>query len=144
VIAIDVSAGALAVAAGNADELLSAEQRERISFRQGSLLEPITGRVTLVLANLPYLTPEQMQENPDLAAEPGLALDGGGDGLDLVRKLIADLPRVLDDGGGVALEIDPSQQAETERLLLETFPGRDVHTIRDLAGHGRHVVMEMS
>lgn len=142
VIGVDVSEGALKVAATNADALLSAERRGRIVFRSGSLLDSVSEPVWLVLANLPYLTPGQMQENPDLDAEPALALDGGTDGLDLVRKLIADVPRVLIDGGGMALEIDPSQQAETERLVREQFPGREVRTILDLAGHGRHVVLE--
>jgi release factor glutamine methyltransferase len=142
VIGTDLSADALEVAEGNADRLVDGSKRERISYRQGSLLEPVTERVDLVLANLPYLTPEQVDGNPDLAAEPRMALDGGPDGLDLVRVLVADLPRVLADSGGVGLEIDPSQQEATERLLRERFPGRTVRTIFDLAGFARHVVMD--
>ncbi len=142
VIGTDLSTDALTVARENADRLVEGSRRERITFREGSLLEPVSGRVDLVLANLPYLTPEQVDGNPDLAAEPRMALDGGPDGLDLVRALMADLPRVLAVGGGVGLEIDPSQQSETERLLRTVFPGRDVRTIHDLAGLARHVVME--
>lgn len=142
VIATDLSADALAIAKDNADRLVTGSRRNRISFREGSLLEPVSERVDVVLANLPYLTPEQVDGNPDLAAEPRMALDGGPDGLDLVRMLVADLPRVLADGGGVGLEIDPSQQAEIERLLREAFPGRGVRTIHDLAGLARHVVMD--
>jgi release factor glutamine methyltransferase len=142
VIATDVSADALAIATGNADTLLTGERRTRLAFREGSLLEPVTERVSLVLANLPYLTPRQIAENPDLDAEPRLALDGGDDGLDLVRVLVDDLPRVLAPGGGVGLELDPSQCAAVEGLLAAAFPGRVVRTIRDLAGLERHVVME--
>ncbi len=142
VIGTDLSADALAVARENADRLVEGSRRDRISFREGSLLEPVSERVDLVLANLPYLTPEQVDGNPDLAAEPRMALDGGPDGLDLVRVLVADLPRVLAEGGAVGLEIDPTQQAETEHLLRELYPGREVRTIHDLAGLARHVVMD--
>jgi release factor glutamine methyltransferase len=142
VIGTDLSADALAIAENNADRLVDGPRREMISFRQGSLLEPVTERVNVVLANLPYLTPEQVDGNPDLAAEPRMALDGGPDGLDLVRVLVADLPRVLTDGGGVGLEIAPSQQQATERLLREQFPRREVRAIFDLAGFARHVVMD--
>ena len=142
IIATDLSPAALAIAGENAAALLDGGQRARIEFRAGSLLEPVAGSVDLVLANLPYLTPGQVDGNPDLAAEPRLALDGGADGLDLVRALVDDLPRVLAPGGAVGLELDPSQTATVEGLLREWFPGRTVRTIHDLAGLGRHVVME--
>ena len=96
----------------------------------------------LVLANLPYLTPEQIAGNPQLVAEPRLALDGGSDGLDLVRALVADLPRVLAPGGGAGLEIDPRQAKVVTAMLRTLYPGRTVRTIVDLAGHDRHVVLE--
>jgi len=142
IIATEVSAAALAIARDNAVTLLDDQQRSRLEFRQGSLLEPIGESVDVLLANLPYLTPEQVTGIPDLEAEPRLALDGGADGLDLVRDLIADLPRVLTSGGAVGLELDPSQTGTVEGLLRETFPGRPVRTIHDLAGLARHVVME--
>jgi release factor glutamine methyltransferase len=142
VVATDLSTGALAIARENSAALLDAGQQERIAFREGSLLGPIDEPVDVVLANLPYLTPGQVDGNPDLASEPRLALDGGADGLDLVRALVADLPRVLAPGGAVGLELDPDQTATVEGLLRKAFPGRTVGTIHDLAGLARHVVME--
>ncbi len=142
VIATDVSAQALDIAGNNAEALLDANRRALLKFRQGSLFQPILEPVALVLANLPYLTPGQIDGNSDLEAEPRLALDGGTDGLDLVRALIADLPRVLATGGAVGLELDPTQTATVEHLLRKRFPDRTVHTIHDLAGLGRHVVLE--
>lgn len=142
IIGTDVSATALAIARENAAALLDDGQRSRLGFRQGSLLEPIGEPVDVLLANLPYLTPDQVLGNPDLAAEPRLALDGGADGLGLVRVLIDDLPRVLAPGGAVGLELDPDQTRTVEGLLRGLFPGRRVRTIHDLAGLARHVVME--
>jgi release factor glutamine methyltransferase len=142
IIAIDVSARALDVTRGNANTLLSPDRRSRFTVVQGSLAEPIDGPVDLVLANLPYLTPGQIAENPALDAEPRLALDGGSDGLDLVRILINDLPRILLPDGAAGFELDPSQISSAERLLLHTFADARTQIIHDLAGRQRHVVME--
>jgi len=142
VIATDVSPQALGIARENAEALLDGDRLARLQFRAGSLLEPVAEPVALVLANLPYLTPGQIAGNPDLDAEPRLALDGGSDGLDLVRELVADLPRVLAPGGAVGLELDPDQTATVERLLLSLYPDQQVRTIADLAGRRRHVVLE--
>ena len=142
IVGTDISPEALAIADANAAALLDGGLRARLAFREGSLLEPIGEPVDVVLANLPYLTPGQVDGNPDLGAEPRLALDGGEDGLDLVRELIAALPSVLTPGGAVGLELDPSQTATVEVLLSELFPSRSVRTIHDLAGLARHVVLE--
>ncbi len=144
IIATDISAQSLGIARRNADTLLDSTRREWLRIQPGSLLEPLSSPVNLVLANLPYLTPEQIASNPDLEVEPRLALDGGRDGLDLVRDLIADLPRILAPDGGVGLELDPAQTGTVEHILRDMFPGRTVHTILDLAGLARHVVMEPS
>jgi release factor glutamine methyltransferase len=139
---VDISPEALAIAERNADRLLTGDRRSRLAFQTGSLTEPLVSPVDLVLANLPYLTPGQIAENPALEAEPRLALDGGADGLDLIRTVIADLPRVLARGGAAGFEIDPSQAIETEHLLRSTYPAAMIQVICDLAGRQRHVVMQ--
>jgi release factor glutamine methyltransferase len=141
IIAVDISPDAIAIAQANADDLLAPEHRERLTFRQGSLTEPVTAPVDLLLANLPYLTPEQIAENPALDAEPRMALDGGPDGLDLVRAVIADLPRILAPGGAAGFEIDPAQAEAVRRLLEVTFPGAETAIIHDLAQKSRHVLL---
>lgn len=139
IVATDISGAALATAQRNAD-LIEPPVRSRLSFVQGSLLESIRHPVDLVLANLPYLTPEQIAQNPDLDAEPEQALDGGVDGLELVRRLIADLPRVLARDGAAGFELDPGQTATVEAMIRSALPGKHVRTIHDLAGLPRHVV----
>lgn len=139
-IATDISASALSVARGNADMLLSDERRRRIRFVQGDLAAPIAEPVHLLLANLPYLTPGQIAQNTDLAHEPNLALDGGADGLDLIRAVIDDLPRVLAADGAVGFEIDPAQSAALRRLLRVALPSHRIEVVHDLAGDERHIV----
>ena len=144
---VDVSPAALAVATANRDRIVAGATGPtgaigRVSFERGDLLGGIDGPVDLVLANLPYLTPEQVDGNPDLAAEPRLALDGGPDGLDLIRRLIADLPRVLASDGAVALELDPGQAEAVADLLRAAGLGGSVTVIDDLAGLARFVILQ--
>jgi release factor glutamine methyltransferase len=113
-----------------------------VSLVRGSLLTWLGGPVDLILANLPYLRPDQIATNPDLAAEPRQALDGGADGLDLIRRLIADAPRVLAPGGALGLEIDPGQRDEVFRLARDAFPAADANALPDLAGLDRHIVVQ--
>jgi release factor glutamine methyltransferase len=139
VLAADISAAALSVADRNRARL---DSHRRISIVQGSLLSWLRSPVDLILANLPYLRPEQLAENPLLAAEPRLALDGGADGLDFIRQLLADAPRVLAPGGAIGLEIDPSQRGEVVNLARRAFPASNVQVLKDLAGLDRHITIQ--
>lgn len=139
VLAIEPSAVARDVIARNAVDLLTPDQRSRLTIADGDLLFGRIERFGMVLANLPYLTPEQIAGNPDLNAEPRMALDGGSDGIDLIRRLIRQLPVYLTSSFAVGLEIDPSQSGTVVRLLRETLPETEVSVIKDLAGFDRHV-----
>jgi release factor glutamine methyltransferase len=139
IIAADVSSDALAVASRNRARL---DFHQRITIVQGSLLSWLRTPVELILANLPYLRPKQLAENPSLATEPRSALDGGADGLDLIRQLLADAPRVLAPSGAIALEIDPSQCDEVVNLTQRAFPASDIQVLEDLAGLARHVTIQ--
>lgn len=138
--AVDVSAAALAIAARNR---VRHGLDDRVRLVQGSLLGPIREPVDLVLANLPYLRPGQIAANPQLAAEPRLALDGGPDGLDLIRLLLRDAPRVVAPGGAIAFEIDPGQRHTAGELARDAFPEASIDVLPDLAGLDRHVVIAL-
>jgi release factor glutamine methyltransferase len=137
-IATDSSLDALAVATQNARELGVAD---RIELRQGDLLAPITERVDLVCANLPYLRDDEtahlVGERTSLTYEPRGAVVAGVDGLDLIRRAVADLPRVLAAGGVALFECDPPQTSSVTRLL--DAAGLRTRVIRDLAGNDRVV-----
>jgi release factor glutamine methyltransferase len=142
VTAIEPSPAAREVIERNRDALIAPEQRSGhwVTVVDGDLLSRQPGPFGLVLANLPYLTPEQIAGNPDLAAEPRMALDGGPAGLDLIERLIAQLPSRLAARYAVGLELDPSQAETVADILRSTLPGGDVSVIKDYAGHDRHVV----
>jgi release factor glutamine methyltransferase len=139
VIASDVSPAALTVAKTNRNRL---SLTERVTLVQGSLLDWRERPVDLILANLPYLTPRQIADNSQLAAEPRLALDGGEAGLDLIRHLLADAPRVLAPAGAIGLEIDPDQRDAVITLARASFPDAVIGVLPDLAGRDRHVTIE--
>jgi release factor glutamine methyltransferase len=139
VIATDTSRDALAVAESNA---LASGVADRVEFRQGDLLRPITERVDVVCANLPYLTDDAVErwvgERASLAFEPRVAVLAGPDGLSLIRRFIVDLPRVLAPDGAVLLECDPPQVATVVQLLGSAGLHGEVR--RDLTGSERVVV----
>ena len=135
VLAIDISSDALEVARANAESLGA----NGVEFLSGDLLGPVDGPVDLVLANLPYLRPDQIEGNRDLAAEPRLALDGGAAGLELIVRLIEQLSIRLTAGGAVALEIDPSQAGTVSDRLRTVLPDARVSIHPDLAGLDRFV-----
>jgi release factor glutamine methyltransferase len=134
VVASDVSSQALRWAARNRDEL-----NAPVELIQGDLTEPFAGPFDLLIANLPYLRPEQFSGNQELSAEPERALVSGPDGLDLIRRLVAGAPRVMANNGAIALEIDPAQKLAVEALARERFPGAIITTRDDLARFARHV-----
>jgi release factor glutamine methyltransferase len=136
VFASDASPAALEVARGNAERHAAA-----VTFVEGDLQAPLAPHApfTLIVANLPYIpTAELAALPPDVRSEPALALDGGADGLDLVRRLVAAAPALLAPGGALALEIGAGQAAATSALLRDAG-FTDVKTRKDLAGIERVV-----
>ncbi len=99
-------------------------------------------RYDLVLANLPYIPTAVVPRLPVAASfEPRLALDGGPDGLDVIRRLLGQLPDALSDEGVAMLEIG-SDQAELVREAVTTrLPGRSIEVRKDLAGRSRLAVL---
>lgn len=142
VCATDISLDALEIAARNARE-----QDAVVSFFQGDLLQPIIERgikAEIVMANLPYIATDELATLMVTRHEPRLALDGGADGLELVRRLLVQIPAACADGALILLEIGAEQGAATIELVrtqLKTV--KSVDLIRDYAGHDRVVSVRL-
>lgn len=129
VFASDVSTDALAVARGNAERNAAA-----ITFLEGDLETPLKQHAPfdLITANLPYVAAGDIAGlAPEVRAEPLLALDGGPDGLDLVRRLVTAAPALLAPGGALVLEIGAGQAQDTAALCVAAGL-TDVRIRRDL------------
>ena len=125
--ACDISADALAVARINVDKH---ELQQRIRLFESDGLANTAGPYDLILCNPPYVNAASMVALPaEYRAEPVLALAGGADGMDLVRKLLRDAPAHLATHGVLVLEIG------NERAHFEAaFPGLEVVWLETSAG----------
>jgi len=135
--AADISAEALEVAQANAGRLLP---DETIHFCRGDLFDAVnqgSGLFSFIVSNPPYIpTAEIAGLSPEVRGEPMLALDGGGDGLDIIRRIISRAPEFLCSGGSLLLEADPRQMRRIAPLLLQAgFIGIQTHM--DLSGKER-------
>ena len=138
ILALDVDPAALEVAAENARRL-----ELELTLLRGDLLDALpadTGPLDLVVANLPYVARSELDGlEPEVARwEPRRALDGGPDGLDPLRRLVAQAAARLGAGRALALEIGAEQAPAVTRLCSgHGFEG--VRVVQDLAGLDRVV-----
>ena len=132
IVAIDISPDALDVARENA---VAHAVGDRIRIVGGDLLPPGTIEWDVILANLPYVRSDAMPALPaPTTYEPPLALDGGPDGLDVIRRLAHALPRSLAAGGVAFLEIGSDQAEAMGAVIADRLPGWSTTIEADLAG----------
>lgn len=141
VIAVDVSSDALAVAQMNAARL---NLQTRVEFLEGDLLAPETEPFDILVANLPYIPSKRFDQLPRevCAFEPRLALDGGADGLDVMRRLLKQIESHAARGAVVLLEISEEQGDAAVQLARAILPHANVALHRDLEGLDRVVEIE--
>ncbi|HNX52554.1 MAG TPA: peptide chain release factor N(5)-glutamine methyltransferase [Pontiellaceae bacterium] len=142
VLGIDLSPAALALARENAKRL---GLIDRFSSLENNLLEGVeVNSLDIAVSNPPYILSDVCKTlDPSVRDfEPQLALDGGRDGLDLIRILVEQAARVLKPGGGLFLEIGYDQGPAVRRILQKAgFEQTEVK--KDLAGHDRIVLGRM-
>jgi release factor glutamine methyltransferase len=138
-VAGDVSQPVLRLARANVARHAVAE---RVWPVQADLLPVIGRRYDLICANLPYIPRRTLAGLRVRRWEPALALDGGPDGLDLIRLLLAQAVGALAANGLALLEIEATQGAAAAALARSHFPGAEVSVVRDLAGRDRLVRMQ--
>lgn len=135
--ASDLSEAALEVARANAAALLEAAPGPPMAFLRSDLLGAVPGSFDLILANPPYVP---SKEAASLLAqgweEPLMALDGGEDGLDLVRRLVAEAATSLAPGGELLVE-GSGEQAPSIAELFRASRLTGIETLSDLGGQAR-------
>ena len=139
VAATDISADAVSIAKENAESLgLS----ERVEFREGDLLAPLSGEpFDAIVSNPPYIPSAEIAGLPrEVRAEPIIALDGGADGLDFYRRLVHESAALLKDGGFLAVECGDTQAGAIAEMAVTGGFGR-TEIVHDLADKERVVVM---
>ena len=140
VLAIDSSLAALGVAAGN---VRAAGLSARVRLVAGDLLAPLAplaGRLDMIVSNPPYLPTGIIPSLPREVAgfEPRLALDGGPDGLRVIRRIVAEAPGLLRSGGTLLMEIGEEQAGLVASLMAAEGFSR-IAARRDLRGVERFI-----
>ena len=135
IFAVDVADAVLDVAAYN---VRVHDVGERVNLGIGDLLDAVPEPVDLIVANLPYIPTDRIPTlQPEVQQEPALALDGGPDGLDLIRRLLTQAEEKLKETGIILLEMDPDQIPVVQELALNHFPEGSTSVEQDLAGMDR-------
>ncbi len=138
--AVEIDDQAFAVAARN---LTKHNLADRVTLLQGDLFAPVPDGepFDLIVSNPPYVTTAEMDTlPPDVRLhEPRRALDGGADGLDIVRRIISDSQHRLRSGGAMLLEISSEQATAVQDLFAQAGAFEPAVVAKDLAGHGRVV-----
>jgi release factor glutamine methyltransferase len=140
ILATDDSPDSLELARENA---VGHSVADRVRFIEADLLPPVVvDRFDLVLANLPYVRSDAIAGLPIAASfEPRSALDGGPDGLDPIRRLLARLPDALAEGGRAMLEIGGDQGEAVPAAVADALPGWSCRIETDLGGLPRVAIV---
>jgi len=137
--ATDICADALKVAKINATNLLGDNQ---IHFYQGDLFKalphsPSPVPFSLIISNPPYIPSGEIETLPaEVQHEPRLALDGGKNGLEIIKRIIEESPLFLQIGGTLLMEADPRQMDEIS-ILLDKNGFQDIQLFKDLSSSNR-------
>jgi release factor glutamine methyltransferase len=138
--AIDVDPLAVETTRRNAENL---KVPESVQTALGNLLTGVPGPYQLISANLPYIPSSTVDSLPAARHEPRLALDGGPDGLRLIKQLLRQATTRLLPEGLVLLEIEASQGEAAVNMSQQYFPEAEITLHNDLAGLPRLVSIQI-
>ena len=116
--AVDISRDAISVARKNANKF---NLSDRIKFLHKSYRELYVKKFDLIVSNPPYIKRNDIKNLSDdiKKFEPKMALDGGNDGLDLIKKIIYKSKKILKTNGTIALEIGNKQISKVSKILID-------------------------
>lgn len=139
VFAIDCCENALEIASRNVH---SHRVTDRVSMLQGDLLEPLSRPVDMIVSNPPYVADHLLPDlQREVRQEPRIALDGGKDGLEVIRRLFEQAHPLLNPGGLLAMEISPEQLNPVRALAGAFFPDAVFGFRNDLLGLPRCITV---
>ena len=138
--ATDLSTEALEVAAINCR---AHGVEGRVRLLHGDLLVPVPKAMDVIVSNPPYVNRHDLSSLPIEIREhePLMALDGGADGLDVIRRLLRQVRDRLKPGGTFLMEIGYDQAPRVRDLACSAFPESEVELMKDLAGIERVLVV---
>ena len=140
VMAIDISQRALDIA--DANRRMHGVYN-RVSLRRGNLLEPVDWKPEIIVSNPPYIRRSDLSLlQPEIQYEPSVALDGGPDGLEVIRGLLRQSSDKVSSTGAILFEIDSSQKDSARMLSREYFPNSEISILDDLSGNSRAILIE--
>ena len=140
VMAIDISQRALDIA--DANRRMHGVYN-RVSLRLGNLLEPVDWKPEIIVSNPPYIRRSDLSLlQPEILYEPSVALDGGPDGLEVIRGLLRQSSDKVSSTGAILFEIDSSQKESARMLSREYFPNSEISVLDDLSGNSRAILIE--
>ncbi|MQG74337.1 MAG: peptide chain release factor N(5)-glutamine methyltransferase [SAR202 cluster bacterium] len=140
VMAIDISQRALDIA--DANRRMHGVYN-RVSLRRGNLLEPVDWKPEIIVSNPPYIRRSDLSLlQPEIQYEPRVALDGGPDGLEVIRGLLRQSSDKVSSTGAILFEIDSSQKDSARMLSREYFPNSEISILDDLSGNSRAILIE--
>ncbi len=142
VIAVDRSPAPLAVAKANA---LLHGVADRIRFHEGDLLQGMSERIDLLVANLPYIPSGEIDRlMPDVRDyEPREALDGGPDGTLLIQRALAEAVDRMEPPASLLFEIGDGQGRQLSEAAGGFYPDATIQILKDYAGFERILSVEM-
>ena len=133
--ATDISTEALETAKRNAIRLLP---NSKIQFYQGDLYNALPDlKFDLIVSNPPYIPSREIETlSAEVQNEPRIALDGGADGLDIIKRIIDEAPAYLQNCGMLLIEADP-RQMDVISIILEKRGFKDIQLYNDLSDSKR-------
>ncbi len=114
----------------------------QINFILSDLLDNIHGNYDLLIANLPYIPSQKLKKLNVFHTEPHIALDGGPDGLSLIKKTLQDAPEILRPGALILLELDEDCGPQALELANKAFPQAENRLEGDLAELDRYLIIQ--
>lgn len=131
---VDISAAAIAVAEQNAKL-----NNVSVNIVSSDLFENVEGKYDIIVTNPPYIPSRDCLtlEKEVVDYDPILALDGGQDGLDLIRKIVKDSPNYLNKDGLIYMEYGIGQTEQIKRLFEIDFD--NIEIVKDYSGIDRYI-----